>query len=63
MAIPKRYILVVLTHLGFFLVYAIRVNLSVALVAMVAEKTNQTDSRHGNQTSNHTHHNDHQVKS
>ncbi|XP_057309380.1 sialin-like [Hydractinia symbiolongicarpus] len=33
--IPKRYILTFMAHLGFFVVYALRVNLSVALVAMV----------------------------
>ena len=33
--IPKRYILIGLAHFGFFVVYALRVNLSVALVAMV----------------------------
>ena len=33
--IPKRYILTFLSHVGFFVVYALRVNLSVAMVAMV----------------------------
>ena len=33
--VPKRYILAIFAHLGFVVVYALRVNLSVALVAMV----------------------------
>ena len=47
MAVPTRYILVLCTHFGFFIVYALRVNLSVALVAMVAEK-NETISHDDN---------------
>lgn len=37
--IPKRYIIAVLAMLGFCNVYALRVNLSVALVAMVSNTT------------------------
>ena len=37
--IPKRYIISFLALLGFFNVYALRVNLSVALVAMVSNST------------------------
>jgi len=33
--VPKRYVMIILAHFGFFIVYALRVNLSVALVAMV----------------------------
>lgn len=33
--IPKRYILAGLAHFGFFVCYALRVNLSVAIVSMV----------------------------
>ena len=33
--VPRRYILVALSCLGFANIYALRVNLSVALVAMV----------------------------
>ena len=33
--IPRRYVIALLSHFGFFVVYALRVNLSVALVAMV----------------------------
>lgn len=40
--IPKRYILVCFAHLGFFVSFALRVNLSVALVAMVNDT--QTDN-------------------
>ena len=35
MCIPKRYILILLSQLGFMVVYALRVNLSVAIVSMV----------------------------
>ena len=37
--IPKRYIIAILAMLGFCNVYALRVNLSVALVAMVSNTT------------------------
>jgi len=33
--IPERFVMVIMAHFGFFVVYALRVNLSVALVAMV----------------------------
>lgn len=33
--IPERFVMVLMAHFGFFVVYALRVNLSVALVAMV----------------------------
>ena len=33
--IPRRYIMIIFAHFGFFVVYALRVNLSVVLVAMV----------------------------
>lgn len=38
--IPYRYIVTLLTFAGFFNVYAMRVNLSVALVAMVNSTVN-----------------------
>lgn len=37
--IPKRYIIAILAMFGFCNVYALRVNLSVALVAMVSNVT------------------------
>eukprot|EP00112_Aurelia_sp_Birch-Aquarium-sp1_P023445 Seg699.7 transcript_id=Seg699.7/GoldUCD/mRNA.D3Y31 product="Vesicular glutamate transporter 2" protein_id=Seg699.7/GoldUCD/D3Y31 len=37
--LPKRYLLAILSFFGFLNVYALRVNLSVALVAMVSNKT------------------------
>ena len=37
--LPKRYLLAILSFLGFLNVYALRVNLSVALVAMVSNRT------------------------
>lgn len=37
--LPKRYLLAILSFFGFMNVYALRVNLSVALVAMVSNKT------------------------
>lgn len=37
--LPKRYLLAILSFLGFLNVYALRVNLSVALVAMVSKRT------------------------
>lgn len=37
--LPKRYMVAILSFLGFVNVYALRVNLSVALVAMVTSKT------------------------
>ena len=33
--IPKRYVLILLSQFGFMVVYALRVNLSVAIVSMV----------------------------
>eukprot|EP00111_Clytia_hemisphaerica_P020421 TCONS_00060179-protein len=33
--VPRRYIMILFSHFGFFIVYALRVNLSVVLVAMV----------------------------
>ena len=38
---PKRYILVIMTFLGFVNMYALRVNLNVALGAMVGNHTIQ----------------------
>ena len=46
--IPKRWTIAVLAHFGFQVVYALRVNLSVALLAMV----NTTSST--SNTTNHT---------
>ncbi|XP_065056209.1 sialin-like isoform X2 [Rhopilema esculentum] len=37
--LPKRYLLAILSFLGFLNLYFLRVNLSVALVAMVSNKT------------------------
>jgi len=37
--LPKRYLVALLSFLGFVNVYSLRVNLSVALVAMVSNKT------------------------
>ncbi|XP_065056237.1 vesicular glutamate transporter 2.1-like [Rhopilema esculentum] len=37
--LPKRYLLAILSFLGFLNLYLLRVNLSVALVAMVSNKT------------------------
>lgn len=37
--IPKRYVLAIMTFLGFSFVYGMRINLSVALVDMVSNKT------------------------
>ena len=42
--IPKRYILLLMTFLGFVHIYSMRVNLNVTLVAMV---NNYTILRHG----------------
>ena len=42
--IPKRYVLLFMTFLGFVHIYSMRVNLNVALVAMV---NNYTIIRHG----------------
>ena len=54
--IPKRYILAVLAHFGFFVVYALRVNLSVALVGMVnstyAQVSQDPECRKNNKTTN-----------
>ena len=54
--IPKRYILAVLAHFGFFVCYALRVNLSVAIVSMVnhtyanVEKSALRECTDGNET-------------
>ena len=45
--VPKRYMVTLLAMFGFFNAYALRVNLSVAMVAMV---TNVTKYRHGLET-------------
>lgn len=37
--IPKRYVVAILSFFGFLNVYALRVNLSIALVAMVSNRT------------------------
>ena len=42
--VPKRYILLLMIFIGFVNIYAMRVNLNVALVAMV---NNQTIIRRG----------------
>ena len=42
--VPKRYILLLMTFIGFVNIYAMRVNLNVALIAMV---NNQTIIRRG----------------
>ncbi|GIY75448.1 hypothetical protein CEXT_252182 [Caerostris extrusa] len=42
--IPKRWLLVVLGFFGFFNVYAMRVNLSVAMVAMVQKPVHTDDN-------------------
>ncbi|KAG1655419.1 Vesicular glutamate transporter 3 [Nymphon striatum] len=42
--IPKRYILAIMSFLGFFNVYALRVNLSIAIVAMVSNTTTVLDN-------------------
>ena len=44
--LPKRYIVAILSFLGFANIYAMRVNLSVAIAVMVA---NQTVIRDGNE--------------
>ena len=49
--IPARYILSVMGCIGFVIVYALRVNMSVALVAMVNE-TATSDKAHGRDSSN-----------
>ena len=49
--IPARYILSVMGCIGFVIVYALRVNMSVALVAMVNE-TATSDRAHGSDSSN-----------
>ena len=33
--IPQRYVFAIMGHFGLFIVYALRVNISVAMVAMV----------------------------
>ena len=40
--IPARYVLAVVSFLGFFIVYALRVNLSMAIVTMVNNSANGT---------------------
>ena len=37
--VPKRYILLLMIFIGFVNIYAMRVNLNVALVAMVNDQT------------------------
>ena len=49
--IPARYILSVMGCIGFVIVYALRVNMSVALVAMVNE-TATSNKAHGSDSSN-----------
>ncbi|XP_065056224.1 sialin-like [Rhopilema esculentum] len=44
--LPKRYLLAILSFLGFLNVYSLRVNLSVALVAMISNKTITNSSGH-----------------
>jgi len=46
--IPKRYIFVVLSHLAFFIVFALRVNFSVAIVAMINSTSTKNDSSNNN---------------
>ena len=46
MLLPKRYIVAILSFFGFANIYAMRVNLSVAIAVMVA---NQTVIRDGNE--------------
>lgn len=41
--LPARYILAVMSFFGFVIVYALRVNLSMAIVAMVSNSSNETD--------------------
>ena len=41
---PARYQLVLLSFVGFSIVYSLRVNLSVALVSMVTGNTTHTSS-------------------
>ncbi|XP_015917008.1 putative inorganic phosphate cotransporter isoform X2 [Parasteatoda tepidariorum] len=43
---PRRYVLVILGFIGMFNVYAMRVNLSVAMVAMVNQTTDKNSSIH-----------------
>lgn len=45
--LPKRYLVAIMSFLGFVNVYALRVNLSVALVAMVSNTTKV--DQHGNE--------------
>ena len=48
--IPARYALAILSFLGFFNVYALRVNLSVAIVQM--DNSTAQQFRHGARVSN-----------
>ena len=54
MYIPKRYILTFMAHLGFIVLYAIRVDLSIAMVSMVnatyaiVEPSMESECRNGN---------------
>lgn len=45
--VPKRYCLAVLAFFGMFNIYALRVNMSVAIVAMVNNKTDYVRDRAG----------------
>lgn len=40
--IPKRYLIAILGFLGFANIYALRVNMSVAIVSMTSNKTFRT---------------------
>ncbi len=56
-----RHVMTFMAFLGFFNVYALRVNLSVALVAMVNQTVNDTgnatsDECQGDSSANSTHH-------
>lgn len=41
--LPARYVIALMTFLGIVNVYALRVNLSMALVVMVNDSSNQAD--------------------
>ena len=42
--LPKRYVLLLMIFLGFAVVYSLRVNINVAIVAMVNNRTSLTRS-------------------